>query len=442
MFAGDIPRVIDADTLEVAQRYLTVYQFADKKRIDKRTGLTWNAIRFGRLPLPYGPLSEGTPSTSTTLPMTQVTGTAQQWGGQVTFTDVSVVTTQHDLLKAATQRLGMQVAETKERNLFNVLSGTTQVNYVNSRGARASLVAGDVLDPTTVNRTISNLKNLGAPLWNGQTGENVQRSIDYNARASEKGPMVAEHAVAISSDLVLNDFAQNPLVVNVWSWASQGNMSRLYINETGYWRGMHFCASNMLPTWVGVAQVNGANAAGDLTTGTYTIQVTGSDTQNQYESRIYQLSANVSVTTGGITVTLPSTTGFTYSIYIGVGSGAAPINLGVSTSGPSTGPYSGQAVQIAAGATAIITDVGLYQVPPAAPATGVTVYPTYVFGQRAFACLKLEDISWYRLFEADKSDVQNQLRVIAWKMFEGAVILNQQFIARIESTASNTGTFG
>jgi N4-gp56 family major capsid protein len=441
-FAGDVRRVLAADTLEVAQRYLTVYQFADKKKLNKHEGTSWTATRFNRLPLPLGPLSEGVPPVGETLTISQVTGVALQWGDKITFTDVSTITIQHDLLKEASERLGMQIAEMKERNGFNFLSGGTQVNYVNTRGARASLVAGDVLDPTTVNRTVSNLKFLGAPLWNGQTGEDVQRSIDHNARASTKGPMAAEHYVSIASPIVMNDFANNPLVVNVWSWAGTNDMGRLYINETGYWRGMHFCESNMLPTWTGIAQVNGSNAAGSLTTGTYTVQVTGWDTQNQYESQIYQLSGDVSVTTGGISVTLPSTAGFTYAVYVGVGSGAAPVNLGTSSSGPTSGPYAGQAISMAPGATVTITNIGVFQIPPAAPATGVTVYPTYVFGQRAFACLRLEDLSWTRLFEADKGDPLNQLRVIGWKLFEGWTILNQQFLARIESTASNSGSFG
>ena len=36
------------------------------------------------------------------------------------------------------------------RNRFNNLMGGTQVNYPNQRGARANLVAGDNLDPTTI----------------------------------------------------------------------------------------------------------------------------------------------------------------------------------------------------------------------------------------------------------------------------------------------------
>jgi hypothetical protein len=43
---------------------------------------------------------------------------------------------------------------------------------------------------------------------------------------------------------------------------------------------------------------------------------------------------------------------------------------------------------------------------------------------------------------ADKSDPLNQLRIIGWKGWDGAVILNQLFGCIIESSASGTGAFG
>jgi hypothetical protein len=252
-------------------------------------------------------------------------------------------------------------------------------------------------------------------------------------------PGRAEHLVAITNPLCLQDLKNNPLCVNLFTFSDHNKM---YTNENGYWGGLVFCESNILPSWTGVAQVNGANAVGSLGTATYTVQVTGWDNQNFYESRIYQVSADVSVTTGGISLTTPSTPGFTYAVYIGVGTGAAPQNLGLTTSGPSSGPYAGQAIQIPPSTAVTITDIGLFQIPPAAPATGVTVYPTFVFGKDAFATLKLMKVEWNRLYNADKADPHNQLRVIGYKYMEGWVILNQQFLARIESTASNTGAFG
>lgn len=438
-YVGAIERVINRKALQTAQRYLVLYQFADKKDLEEGHGTVWTALRWNRLPLPTAPIGEGVPPPPNELTFQQVTGTALQWAGRVVFTDVATITVQQDLLRVASERLGMQLAEVKERNGWMVMCSGSQVNYVNSRGARASLVAGDNLDPTTVTRTMTDMKVLGVPMWNGQTGETVERSIDYTRRQSEMEPTRAEHLVAVSDPRPLQDLKNNPLVVQTWQYSDH---KKLYVNEMGMWSGITFCESNLLPSWTGIAQVNGANAAGSLASGTYTIQVTGWDNQNFYESQIYQLSADIAVTTGGISLTTPNTPGFTYAVYVGVGSGAAPANLGLTTAGPTTGPYQGQAINLPPNTAVTITGLGLVQIPPAAPGTGLTVFRTFVFGRNAFACLKLKSVEWNRLYTADKADPHNQLRVIGWKYFEGWTILNQQFLAGIESVASNSGAFG
>lgn len=439
-YAGATTRIIAAKALQESQRYLVVYNFADKVTMEHGHGVTWSAIRWSRLPLPQSPIAEGVPPPANALAFTQVTGSAVQWAGRLVFTDVSLITTQQNLINEGSRMLGMQLAEMKERNGFVALMSGTQVNYANSVGARASLAAGDNLNPTDVSRTFSNMVNLGVPMWNGQTGEDVQRSIDYTARASEKTIKGVEHLVAIGNAFPLDDLAQNPTVVNTWM---RSDVNRLYINEMGYWKGITFCRSNMVPSFTGVAQVNGANAVGSLTTATYTIQVTGWDNQNFYESRIYQVSADVAVTTGGISLTTPSTPGFTYAVYIGVGASAAPANLALtsSLSAPATGPFAGQAIGLPPATSVTLTGIGSMAIPPAAPDTGITVWPTFIFGQNSFACLKLEGVQWNRLMDADKSDPHNQLRSIGWKVFEGWVIKDQRFLARIETTASNTGAF-
>ena len=437
-FAGATTRIIARDALEQTQRYLVLYQFADKKTIPHGHGVQWEAIRWNYMPLPRFPTAEGVPPPANALDYTRVTGTAVQWAGRWVGTDVATITTQQDLMKTAGKQLGMQHAQLKERNGFVNLMGGTQVNYANSVGARASLAATDVLNPTDVNRTFANLANLGAPMWNGQTGETVQRSIDYTARQSEKTIRGVEHLVAIGSIFPLEDLRNNPVVVNAWS---RSDVNRLYINEMGYWSGITFCVSNMAPTFTGVAQVNGANAVGNLTTGTYTIQVTGWDNQNFYESRIYQLSTDVTVTTGGISLTTPSTAGFTYAVYVGVGTGALPTNLGLTTSGPSSGSFAGQAIELPPSTAITITGLGAQMIPPAAPATEVTVYPIFIFGQEAFACLKLEGVQWLRPTGPDKADQLDQIRVIGYKFMEGWTILDQRKMARIEVAASNTGAF-
>ncbi len=444
-YQAALRRQLSKEVLPITQRYLVAYQFAEKKKMEKGAGVTWTATRFNRLPLPIAPLSEGVPPTGEQLSISQVTGVALQWGDKVTLTDVSVMTTLYDLVQQSKRLLGVQVAELHERNAFSALMGGTQVNYVNQRGSRASLVAGDVLDTVTLNRTYSDLENIGAPFFDGQMEPNITREIEHGPRESEKGPTSTDHYVAMISPLVENDLRQNATIVNAWSYS---DVTRLYINEVGYWSGIHFTKSNMMPRWTGIAATGGtAGASGSLATGTYYVQVTGTDALNQYgESQIYQVSSSISVTgpNGSISVTVPATTGYTYSVYCDTSS--SPAHLGASvTPGigiPTTGPAAGQCVQILPGSTVVINAIGASLVPPAAPATNVTVYPTFVFGAQYYACTILDDISWTSLMEADKSDPINQLRVIGYKFFEGYVILNSAFGARIESSVSNTGTFG
>lgn len=442
-FTADISRYLDDEVLPLAQKVLVVYQFAKKVKLPEGRGVTWTGTRYNRIPLPIAPLSEGVPPIGEQLTLSQVTGVVQQWGDKVAIPDVGEMVIQHPLVEQATRLLGYQVAETLERNAFNALMSAVQVNYVNQRGSRAAIVAGDVLDPVTVNRTVADLKNLGARMMNGPQETEVRRQIEHGAQVQGANPRSHEHYVSISSPLVLSDFAQNPTVVTAWSYSQ---IDMLYVNEAGFWRGMHFCESNMTPFWVGIASPgNGtAGTSGNLpgSPTTYFIQITGSNLITQYETQIYQVSAGVSVTgpNGSIAITMPSNANFTYSVYIGTTS--SPANLALTTSGPTTGPYAGQAVAIPASTAVVLTGIGLPQTPPAAPATGVTVYPTFVFGEEFFQCIELRKVEWTRLFEADKSDPLNQLRIVGWKMMQGWMICNQLFGARIESTVSNTGAFG
>ena len=64
----------------------------------------------------------------------------------MTITDVAEMTIKHPLFKMAKELCTLAVSETLERNTFNNLMGGTQINYVNTRGSRVALVAGDVLN--------------------------------------------------------------------------------------------------------------------------------------------------------------------------------------------------------------------------------------------------------------------------------------------------------
>lgn len=444
-FQADIEGYIADKTLPLARRQLVAYQFADKSEgLPKGRGVNYTATRYQRLPLPFAPLSEGVPPIGETMTIQQVTATALQWGDKVTITDVAEMTIKHPLFKKATELVALQLSETLERNTFLALMGGTQINYVNSRGSRGALQAGDVLDGQTVIRTDAALETLGAPRYMGDEMTDTKIEAGKPSKASDN-PRGMPHYVAIMHTIPVADFRQQSDVKLAWTWS---DLNRLYNFEAGEWSGIRFCKSNMVPYWTGVSNAGitfTPGTAGSLaTSANYYLIVTASDTQNQYESRIYAVSSAQSVTgpNGSVSVTLPSLVGYTFNIYIGTTN--TPAQLGLCASGPTTGPYTGQAVQIAGGQTVVVTGLGLTQVPPAFPGNtaGLTVYPTFVIGRGAYAQVELDNVKFTYLKDADKSDPLNQLRIVGWKAFYGTLLSNVQFFARIESVSAYTATFG
>jgi N4-gp56 family major capsid protein len=441
-FGADISQYIADKTLPLARRQLVVYQFGDPATLPKGNGTTYTATRFQRVPLPFQPLSEGVPPVGQQMTIQQVSAQCQQWGDKITITDIAEMTPKHPIFQEASNLIGLQSAETLERNTFNNLLAGSQVNYVNSRGSRANLAAGDVLNPHELNRASAMLFNLGTPRFMGDEVTDMKLDVGAGQPKASSSPRAMPHYAGVFHPFVVSDMRENSVVVTAWSYS---DINRLYNFELGELDGVRCCMSNMVPTFTGVAAVTGTAVAGGGTfaSGNYTTTITGSDIQNQYESRIYQTSGNITVAANGsISVTLPSTTGFTYSVYVSATGGSSPQQLGLCSAGPTSGPLAGMAVQLPAGSTVIITGPGIYALPPAAPATNVTVYPTFVFGRGAYAQVKLDGIQTTFLKEADKSDPLNQLRVVGWKTMYGTLIKNQNFFMRIESSSAFNSTFG
>lgn len=441
-FQADVEAYIAQETLPLARRRLVAFQFGNPIDLPKGRGIVYQAARWNRVPLPYAPLSEGVPPIGQTMTVTMVSGTAIQWGDKITLTDVAELTIKHPMFKIAKELCALAVAETLDRNTYNNLQGGTQINYVNSRGARASLVTGDVLNLHEINRAYANLSFLGAPRFMGDEQTDTKLEADAGGARASSDPRGMPHYTAIVHTFVNQDVRENSTFVTASSYS---DINKLYNAEIGELGGIRFCESNMVPYWTGAALIQGvAGNAGSLATNaTYYTIVTASDTQNQYEYYVTQISAATSVAgpNGSISIALPSTpANVTWNVYIGTTT--SPGNLGLSAAGPTTGPQQGQAVQLAGGQTVTITGIGAAQTPPAAPQTSTTVYPTYIFGRGAYGQVMLDDIKYSYLASADKSDPLNQLRVVGWKVMYGTILLNQQFFMRIESTSAFNGTFG
>lgn len=430
-FSADVEAFIQEEVEPLARRQLVAYQFGKPLKLDTNRGTTYTATRYERLPLPFAPLQEGVAPPGSAMTIRQVSATAQQWGDRVIITDVANLTIKHPLFQQAIQLVSIQMPETLERNTLNALMSATQVNYANGKANRAALVAGDVLTPHENNKVVGSLLTYGAPRFMGDEREDMM--IEAGANRPSKSPAVMQHYVGLIHPLVAQDMRENTTVATAWSYS---DINRLYNNELGPFGGTRYVESNMIPYWTGVAAITGtAGTSGNLAGAptNYFIQVTASPTQTSVEQQIYQVSGSISVTgpNGSISVTLPSLPNYTFSIYIGTTN--APSNLGLTVLGPTAGPLAGQATQLAGNQTVVITGIGVAQTPPAAPATGVTVFPTFYIGNHSYGQVLLENPEFHYLTGADKSDPNNQTRVVSWKVFYGSLILNQGFLARVES---------
>jgi hypothetical protein len=287
------------------------------------------------------------------------------------------------------------------------------------------------MTPIEISKIVGSLETFGAPAFSGDERIDMYKDAKATSKASSR-PDAMPHYVALIHPLPTQDLRNNNTIATAWSYS---DLNRLYNNDLGEWGGARFCKTNMMPFWTGVAQVNGtaSTTGGTLATTSYYIVVTGAPVATSVEQKIYQVSSAISVTgpTGSINVTVPTLAGFVFNVYIGTTT--SPSNLALCAAGPSVGPLAGQATQIPSGQTVILTGIGISQTPPAAPATGVTVFPTIFFGVDAYGQVLLDDVKYTYLSKADKSDPMNQTRVVSWKMMYGTIILNNAYMARVES---------
>lgn len=455
-FSADIAKYIQEETLPLAIRQLVAFQFGDPLELPKGRGTTYYASRYERLNLPLAPLAEGIGSVGQSMPLVQVSATAQQWGDAVYITDVAELTIMHPMFKKAIELTAIQLSETLERNSFSALLSGTIINFANGKLNRTTLTAADRMTVHETNRAVGLLLTRGAPRFMGDERPDMKLDV---AELREQSYKVAPHYVSIIHPLIAMDMREDPTVLSAWSYSDVG---KIYNSELGQLNATRFTESNLVPSWTGAAQITGtAIAAGGVlpTQATTFISVVEINPVTGQETVIHQPSGPLAVVgpTGSVSVVLPAPTvvGNLFNIYMDNTTGAAAVvggalvapkfTLGVGNGQPSTGPLAGTLVGLnyPLGGTVIITNTGGVVsgafVAPAAPTTGVAVYPTFFVGKSAYGQVILDTAEFNYLAQADKSDPQNQLRVVTWKMFYGTIILNSNFFLRVEAATTFTG---
>lgn len=415
----DAPNVwIASEMYRLTELRLQLGQWATKHTLPQRFGKTLRIIRYRRLTLPTGTLTEGTPPDAVALSLENVDVTVEQWGIVVLLTDVSMITTDHPALRIAIERTSLAMSEVLEREMAKTLLAGTNVYFGGSVSDRASLAASDKLTTTVVLKATSFLRSTGAGDFAGGLYAGVMQP--------------QQEADLLAADTTFQNAS------------NYANVKALQYGEIGVWMGVRWNRGNFLPVFVGVAapdtaaatatkaQYTASASGGSLATANYQIKIVGRDATNDYERKISVQTGNIAVTgpSGSIAVALPTSTNYKYDVYM--------------TQAGGTQAYLIAARQTASTTYTITTaPAGTEATPPANPASGVSVYVAWVFGKDAFGRVELSGMSLQSYLTPAGASYSNPLaqgRKVGSKIMWKSFIIDNSFFVRLEtgSTFPNT----
>lgn len=406
--SADAVTYIREELLDLAEK-LTVYaQFAEQVSLPQHNSKTIQFSRYPFLALPQTAATEGTTPSDTALSVQTVTATTDQWILTVTLTDLAVLTVKHPLVPVVNDLLGYAMSQLVDREIYKVLvSGATAV-FPGTITARGSLGSSNVLDDATLMKVSATLRSLGA------------RSTDSSNYVLIVDPFQEQDIMNQTSTFVAAH--------------SFKDVSALYNGEVGRWRSFRIVRSNTTPV---ITRLTGGSAAASGADGswggTVTVywKITAVDNTFGYEAAI-GVATSTSVTINQhLTVTVPSTAGFTYKVYVSdTDNTSTDANLHLISSGIAPG---GTATALGFPATTA------GNTPPATPASGVNVHTAFALGKQAYAMVKLSGDNM-RVYVTPQtpsdSDPAAQRRKLSFKGSFKAVILNSDFLRRIETSSA------
>lgn len=145
--AADLITYLSARLLEVAELQTILDQAGDKHPLPSNSSKTIRFVREEKFAVASTPtqLSEGVPPDAQPITMAQFEATAEQYGALVKISDLAELTAKHDVVQRTMYLLALQVAETYDQLIFNVLDAATTVYRPNNRAADSNLIGTDTV---------------------------------------------------------------------------------------------------------------------------------------------------------------------------------------------------------------------------------------------------------------------------------------------------------
>ena len=412
-----IERYMYEKVLSIAIKNTVFWKLGRMVAVPPGESKTISFQRFERFVAPRRPLTEGTTPVGKKMTVNKVLAVAEQWGDFVTLTDVVELTVRHQPMQRALELIGLDAAETVDREVQRVLIAGTNVFFPNGRASRDLLTSTDFPTTRLFRTVVASLRRGGAPAYEGS------RFV---------GVCDPENSMDIQADSTFVPAAQ------------YSNLTALQEAEVGIWMKVRWMESNNIPvlvlnTALNATSVSAASATGDevaLSDDTYTIRLIGlndglgSGKGSGFETDFSAESTPTSTTSQVLHFTIPTMPSGVESanVYVKKGSGSFTLQAvdqpaGAYSLNTSGTPSSGTG--IAYSSTGIVAGP--------IPASGVNVHQMYVFGNEYYSVCELKGIQILRTPPGpQKTDELDQRRSIGWKAFFKAVITNEKFGARIE----------
>ena len=422
---------------------LVMGSLCDKLQMREGAGKTAYMVRYKRLNVPVAALTEGSPGSSNTMVLEEVTVTLDQWGDWLEISDVAQLTTKHPVMQQANVLLADNAARVMDREICVVLLAGTNIIFGD----------GSVTDRQSINETMTisdgllkdaraQLANDGAPAYGSPAGD---------AKEAASGFSRGQGYILVCGPEIVNDISSPSVSYGTFvSYANFNDSSKLLTAEVGKWLNFRVLETNFIPRFTRLGNTTIANASGSgfgltgltvtavdgggsLTSATsFAYKLTRKDLLRGFEEAISIIHTTTSAATGNnesFTFALPNTAGYVYNVYFD--------KTSASTTDAGLGLVSSNA---AAGTTVTVTAVAgaSASAPPgsvgsSANTTVSLIHPVFIVAQSALA--------WAGFYKpkmmmspntATKDDPLAQKRTIGYKFFGKAVIKDQTRLLRLE----------
>ena len=359
---------------------LVHHQFGQLTKIPKGKTKTITWDKMNPLPKSKTPLTEGVTPKGTAINISRITATPLQYGAYISTTD------EFDFYKndpspellRLNEILGDNAGETQDSLTADILSAGTNVQYAGGKSARSGLDGTCILTVAEIRKAVRTLKN------------------------NKANPIDRDYVAVVDPDVAF-DLMSDSAWENVKTYTDPKDM---YSGEIGRLYGVRFVETTEAKVFRGA----------DLATNKSELVVLKIDGAKIYVSDTITATEATALANRTISVN-----GFTYTV-------------STATAGDNGTAYLTCSASVS---TSIAAGMKVY--PGEGAASGLPVHATLVIGKNAYGVTdpkaNLETIV-KALGSAGSADPLNQRGTMGWKCHHLAKILVDEYMVRIESTAT------